>query len=163
MSSFRWYDPKRGIARKHQNPSNYSEKYQSANHLEESAKWKIGVGLRLGAINATAAMMSSKIPETSSSTIRSSKERGKKVAAENQKARVQEYNDTITAGFEQSGVGQKRKAGDSSVNIKSPPPPLSSKLQKTSSSTSTIVDSAIKTSSAPRSHAQTASFICRSL
>ena len=152
-----WYDPKRGIARNHQNPSNYSEKYRSANHLEESAKWKIGVGPRLSAINATAAMMSSKIPETSSSTIRPSKER-RKVAAENQKARVQKDNDAITAGFKQSGVGQKRKARDSSVNIKPPSPQLSSKLQKASSSTSTIVDSAIKTSSAPRSHAQTASF-----
>ena len=153
-----WYDPKRGIARNHQNPSNYSEKYRSANHLEESAKWKIGVGPRLSAINATAAMMSSKSPKTSSSTIRPSKERGK-VAAENQKARVQKDNDAITAGFKQSGVGQKRKAGDSSVAIKSPPPQqLSSKLQKTSSSTPIIVDSAIKTSSAPRSHSQTASF-----
>ena len=35
---------------------------------------------------------------------------------------------------------------------------MSSKLQKTSSSTPIIVDSAIKTSSAPRSHSQTASF-----
>ena len=48
-----WYDPTRGIARNHQNPSNYSEKYRSANHLQESAKWKIGAGPRLSAINAT--------------------------------------------------------------------------------------------------------------
>lgn len=151
-----WYDPKRGIARNHQNPSNYSEKYRSANHLEESAKWKIGVGPRLSAINATAAIMSSKIPETSSSIIRPSKERGK-MAAENQKARVQRDNDVITAGFKQSaGGGQKRKAGEGSANIKSPPPQLPSKLQK--SSPSTVLGSAIKISSTPRSHAPTASF-----
>jgi len=149
-----WYDPTRGIARNHQNPSNYSEKYRSANHLQESAKWKIGAGPRLSAINATAAMMSSKSPETSSG-IRPSKERGK-LAAENQKVRVQKDNDAFSsAGFkQQSGGGQKRKAGESSVTtIKSPPPKLPSKLQKSSFSTPTIVETALKKiSSTPRSH-----------
>ena len=100
-------------------------------------------------------MSSNKTPETSSSVIRPSKKRGK-IAAENQKARVQKDNDAFTAGFKQSGGGQKSKAGDSSVSIESPPPQLSSKFQKTSFST-TIADSAIKISSTPRSHAHTAS------
>lgn len=42
---YRWYyDPKRGIARNHQNPGNYSEDFRKSDHLEETAKWKVGVG-----------------------------------------------------------------------------------------------------------------------
>ena len=89
MSSFPRYDPTWGIARNHQSPSNFSEKYRSANHLEESAKWKIGVGPRMSAIYVIAAMESSKSPETSS-VIRPSRERGK-VAAENQKLELVWY------------------------------------------------------------------------
>ena len=39
-----YYDSKRGIARNHQNPGNYSDDYKKANHVEETAKWKIQVG-----------------------------------------------------------------------------------------------------------------------
>ena len=45
FSRYRWfYDESRGISRNHQNPGNYDEKYRTANHLEESKKWKLIIG-----------------------------------------------------------------------------------------------------------------------
>jgi len=42
---YRWfYDPARCIARNHQLTGDYDQKYIKANHLEESAKWKLRVG-----------------------------------------------------------------------------------------------------------------------
>jgi hypothetical protein len=39
-----FYDPSRCIARNHQFTGDYDVKYQKANHLEESAKWKLRLG-----------------------------------------------------------------------------------------------------------------------
>ena len=45
FTRYRWfYDSSRQISRNHQNPGNYDVKYQKANHLEESMKWKLSVG-----------------------------------------------------------------------------------------------------------------------
>ena len=45
FTRYRWfYDSSRQIARNHQNPGNYDVKYQKANHLEESMKWKLSIG-----------------------------------------------------------------------------------------------------------------------
>ena len=124
-----WYDPSRRIARNHQNTSNYSVQYQSANHLEESAKWKLGVGPRLSAVAATEAFMAKPAANTSTS-LRAASERGR-VAAENQKAIVQKENDAISAGFKRSSSGSvKRKAGESVAEIQSPQSQFPSKFLK---------------------------------
>ena len=45
FTRYRWfYDSSRQISRNHQNPGNYDVKYQKANHLEESMKWKLSIG-----------------------------------------------------------------------------------------------------------------------
>lgn len=114
-----WYDPNRRIARNHQNISNYSSQYQSANHLEESSKWKLGVGPRLSAIAATEAAMSK---STNTVTVRPPSERAK-VAADNQKALVLKENAAIASGFKKSSSdssSNKRKAGESVAELKSP-------------------------------------------
>lgn len=114
-----WYDPNRRIAKNHQNISNYSNQYQSANHLEESSKWKLGVGPRLSAIAATEAAMSK---STNTVPVRPPSERAK-VAADNQKALVSKENAAIASGFKKSssdGSSNKRKAGESVAELKSP-------------------------------------------
>lgn len=114
-----WYDPNRRIAKNHQNISNYSNQYQSANHLEESSKWKLGVGPRLSAIAATEAAMSK---STNTVPIRPPSERAK-VAADNQKALVLKENAAISSGFKKSssdGSSNKRKAGESVAELNSP-------------------------------------------
>ena len=40
-----FYDPSRCIARNHQLTGDYDAKYQKENHLEESAKWKLRLGI----------------------------------------------------------------------------------------------------------------------
>lgn len=125
-----WYDPSRRIARNHQNTSNYSVQYQSANHLEESAKWKLGVGPRLSAVAATEAFMAKTAANISTTSLRAASERGK-VAAENQKAIVQKEHEAISAGFKRSSSGSvKRKAGDSVAEIQSPQSQFPSKFLK---------------------------------
>ena len=93
-----FYDPSRCIARNHQITGDYDAKYQKANHLEESAKWK----LRLGNADYSTAVIAD------SPLIDSDEQLKKKRAVKAAKARLE--NLAVTNGSGNNVVTKKPKA-----------------------------------------------------
>ena len=93
-----FYDPSRCIARNHQITGDYDVKYQKANHLEESAKWKLRLG---NADYSTAAIADSPL-------IDSDEQLKKKRVVNAAKARLE--NLAVTNGSSNNVVTKKPKA-----------------------------------------------------